>query len=103
MAAKTAAQKSAESQTSPTDDAQIGSEPTVEVAGVEKVASGQRHVVRPGMNSILGSPTGDSLNPAYAPITPEEDEAGVKALGLEDESQKPASTTTTSTTSDSSK
>jgi hypothetical protein len=98
MAAKTTA-KTAESQTSPMDDAQTGSEPTVEVAGVEKVASGQRHVVKPGMNSIFSSPTGDSLNPAYAPISQEEDEAGVKALGLKDESQKPAESTTSTTTS----
>jgi hypothetical protein len=35
MAAKTAAQKSAEAQTSPTDDAQTGSEPKVEIDGTE--------------------------------------------------------------------
>lgn len=90
MAAKTAAQKKAESQTSPTDDAQIGSEPKVEIDGTEKVASGQNHVHTPGMSPALGSPTADSLNPAYAPISKEEDENGVAALGLEDQSQKPA-------------
>lgn len=90
MAAKTAAQKKAESQTSPTDDAQTGSEPKVEIDGTEKVASGQAKVHRPGMSPALGGPTADSLNPAYAPISEEEDANGVKALGLEDESQKPA-------------
>jgi hypothetical protein len=42
------------------------------------------------MSPALGSPTADSLNPAYAPISDEEDENGVAALGLEDQSQKPA-------------
>ena len=93
MASKTTAQKQA--QTSPTDDAQTGSEPTVEIDGTEKVASGQRHVVKPGMNAIFGSPTSDALNPAYAPISEEEDKNGVQALGLEDESQKPAESTKT--------
>jgi len=88
--AKTAAQKKAESQTSPADDAQTGSEPTVEIDGTEKVASGQAHVHRPGMSEVLGGPTADSLNPAFAPLSEEEDKGGVKGLGLEDESQKPA-------------
>ena len=84
-------------QTSPTDDAQTGSEPTVEVDGTEKVASGQRHVVKPGMNAIFGSPTSDALNPAYAPISEEEDANGVEALGLKDESQKTTESTKTTT------
>jgi hypothetical protein len=88
--AKTAAQKKAESQTSPTDDAQTGSEPKVEIDGTEKVASGQAKVHRPGMSDVLGGPTADSLNPAFAPLSEEEDKNGVKALGLEDESTKPA-------------
>lgn len=88
--AKTAAEKKAESQTSPTDGAKTGSEPKVDIDGTEKVASGQAHVHRPGMSDVLGGPTSDSLNPAFAPISEEEDANGVKSLGLEDESEKPA-------------
>lgn len=81
-AKKTAAKKTASS-----EEAQTGSEPTIESEGTEKLASAQRHVVKPGMNEALAGPSSDSLNPAYAPLTQEEDEKAVKALGLEDQSQ----------------
>lgn len=88
MAAKTAVEKKTESQTSPSDDAQSSEPKAVTIDGSEKVAAGQSVVRAPGMSSILGGPTADSLNPAFAPLSEDEDKNGVKNLGLEP--QKPA-------------
>ncbi len=39
----------------------------------EKAASGQRHVREPGLSEALRGPSQDDLNPAYAPLTDDDE------------------------------